>query len=578
MNNRRWALYAPFYALPLVFLALFFFYPLIGIFNLSLRPEGVFQWERLLEVVRSGYYQRTLWFTVWQAALSTLLTIGFALPCAYVFVRYQFVGKSLLLSLATLPFVLPTVVVAAAFRALIWPNGLLNDALMRVFVLDSPPLQLQRTLTAILIAHVFYNFAVALRMITGYWANQSTRIEEAAQVLGASGWRLWWDVRLPILRPAITAAALLVFIFTFTSFGIVLILGGFQYATLEVEIYYQARDVFDLPVAAALSLVQIGVMFLMMWLYTRLQRNITVDLQSTGRISRRPRTRLEWLSVNAAVSFMCTLLFLPLFALVWRSLSFVPGRSPLHHYANLLENRPVGARLPRTMQDIIGTAPLDVIQNSLTFALITTFIAVILGLLTAYLLARRGRGTRWLDPVFMLPLATSAVTLGFGFIITMDFNGVRNTLNDILGLSIRANWDLRANWVLIPTAHVLVALPFVVRSVLPALRSISPSIHEAAAVLGAPPLSRWLLVELPLISRGLIVGATFAFTISMGEFGASLFIARAGTTTLPIAIERLLGQPGTSGEAYALSSLLLLTCALSFVLIERLRVAGVGEF
>jgi thiamine transport system permease protein len=578
MNNQKWALLAPFYILPILFLALFFFYPLAGIFNLSLRPDGVFEWEQLLNVLTSNYYLRTLGFTVWQATLSTLLTLGLALPCAYVFVRYQFWGKSTLLSLVMLPFVLPTVVVAAAFRALIWPNGVLNDVLMRVFSLDSPPLELERTLTAILIAHVFYNFSVALRMITGYWANQSPRIEEAARVLGANGWRLWWYVRLPILRPAITAAALLVFIFTFTSFGVVLILGGFRYATLEVEIYYQARDVFALPVAAALSLIQISVMFAMMWLYTRLQRNIRTDLQSTHHITRKPRTFTERFSLFATIGFMGVLLFSPLFALVWRSLSFAEGRHLLHHYANLLENRPVGIRLPRTMQDIIGTAPLDVIQNSLTFALITTVFTVILGLITAYLLTRRGRVARWLDPIFMLPLATSAVTLGFGFILTMDFNGVRNTLNDVLGLNIRTSWDLRANWILIPIAHILVALPFVVRNVLPALRSISPSIHEAAAVLGANPLKRWFVVELPLISRGIIIGATFAFTMSMGEFGASLFVARAGTTTLPIAIERLLGQPGTSGEAYALSSLLLLTCAVSFIVIERLRVAGMGEF
>ncbi|TVR18587.1 MAG: iron ABC transporter permease [Anaerolineaceae bacterium] len=566
------------YALPVAFLALFFFYPLAAIFDLSLRPEGVLQWERLLDVVRSPYYQRTLRFTVWQATLSTALTIACALPCAYVFTRFQFAGKSTLLALATLPFVLPTVVVAAAFRALIWPNGLLNDGLMRLLLLDSPPLQLQRTLTAILIAHVFYNFAVALRMITGYWANQSTRMEEAAQVLGARGWRLWWYVRLPILRPAITAAALLVFIFTFTSFGVVLILGGFRYATLEVEIYYQAQSVFDLPVAAALSLVQIGAMFVMMAVYTRLQRDIKTDLQSTRRVARKPRNRREWLAVGATVTFIGGLLFSPLLALVSRSLSFSAERSTLHHYRNLLENRPVGGRLPRSMEDVLGVAPVEIIQNSLTFALMTTLAAVILGLLTSYLLARRGRSGRWLDPVFMLPLATSAVTLGFGYILTMDFNGVRGGLNDVFGLSVRGNWDLRASWILIPIAHVLVALPFVVRSVLPALRGIAPSIHEAAAVLGAPPHKRWLYVELPLISRGVIVGATFAFTISMGEFGASLFVARTESTTLPIAIERLLSQPGTSAEAYALSSLLLLVCATSFIVIERVRVAGIGEF
>jgi thiamine transport system permease protein len=134
--------------------------------------------------------------------------------------------------------------------------------------------------------------------------------------------------------------------------------------------------------------------------------------------------------------------------------------------------------------------------------------------------------------------------------------------------------------VLLPLAHTLVAMPFVVRSVLPALRGIPPNVREAARVLGASPFAVWRLVDVPLISRGLIVGATFAFTVSMGEFGASLFIARPDTPTMPVVIYRLLGQPGAVnyGQALALSSILMLVCGVSFVLIERLRTAGVGEF
>jgi thiamine transport system permease protein len=576
--KNKWGLLLPLYLLPVIFLALFFFYPLAGIFNLSFGPEGVFEWDRFWATITSDYYRRVLTFTVWQATLSTLLTLALALPCAYVFTRYQFRGKSLLLSLATLPFVLPTVVVAAAFRALLWDNGLLNEALMRLFMLDSPPLQVQRSLVVILLAHVFYNFAVAMRIIVGYWANQTVHIEEAAQVLGANRWRLWWNVRLPILRPAIMAAGALVFIFTFTSFGVVLLLGGFRYSTLEVEIYYQARDIFDLPVAGTLALIQIIFMLVMMTVYTRLQNNMTVDLQSMTRVQRKPQRLSDKLIVGSAIGLIITLIFAPLGALVWRSLSFHPNRGLFHHYQNLLENRVVGSRIARTMTDVIGSPPLEIIGNSLKFAILSTVFAIVLGLLTAYLLSGRWRGARWLDPIFMMPLATSAVTLGFGFILTMNFNGIRDTLNDLFGLSIQNSWDLRASWVLIPIAHVLVSMPFVVRSVLPVLRSVSHSIYEAADVLGASPLKRWLWVELPLISRAVVVGGTFAFTMSMGEFGASLFVARQGNMTVPIGIQRLLGQSGTAGDAYALSVLLLIVCAVSFIVIERIRGLSSGEF
>lgn len=539
---------------PLVFLLVFFAYPLAAILGLSFWSGGVLDLSSFVEVATTRYYVDTAWFTLWQAAVSTLLTLLMALPAAYVFTRYRFPGRSLLLSLSTLPFVLPTVVVAAAFSALLGESGIVNEGLQSLFGLPNAPVQLERTLAIILIVHVFYNYAIALRMITGYWANQSLKIEEAARSLGAHGWRLWWHIRWPVVRPAVLSAGVLVFIFTFTSFGVILILGGPQYATLEVEIYTQAVNLFDLPVAAALSIVQIGVMFLMMIAYTRLQRRTAVDWQQARQVARTPRTARDRILVAVNLLVMCVLLFTPLIALVARSLRGSGGWTTAN-YTRLGEN---------TRQSALFVPPLETVTNSLEFAIATTLLAVTLGLLAAYLLAQpRSRLTRFLDPVFMLPLATSAVTLGFGFTVALD----------------EPPLNLANSWLMIPIAHTLVAMPFVVRSVLPALRGIPATLRESAAMLGASPWQVWRSVELPLISRGLAVGATFAFTISMGEFGASLFIARADAPTMPVAIFRLLGQPGAAnyGQAMAMSVLLVLVCSAGFVLIERTRTVGIGE-
>lgn len=541
--------------MPLIFLAVFFFYPLLSIFQVSLAPEGQLDLSGFARLVTSEYYRETLWFTLWQAALSTLLTLLLALPGAYVFTRYQFPGKTLFLSLATLPFVLPTVVVATAFSALVGPRGVLNEWLMTLLRLDTPPIQLDRTVTIILIVHIFYNYAVALRIITGFWSNQNPRMEEAARVLGANGWRLWWEIRLPILRPAITAAAALVFIFTFTSFGVVVILGGPRFATLEVEIFRQANNLFNLPVAGALSLVQIGLMFGMMLVYTRLQRRITLDIVRSENVARKARTAFERLVVVGNLGFMALMLFTPLLALALRSFETAEGFG-LRYYQQLSIN---------TRNSVLFVTPIQAVWNSLAFAGLTTLLALLLGVLAAYLLSGRVSWlSRWLDPVFMLPLATSAVTLGFGFIIALD----------------EPPLNLRTSALLIPLAHTLVAMPFVVRSVLPALRAIPPSVQEAAQVLGASSWKAWRMIDLPLISRALIVGATFAFTVSMGEFGASLFIARPDTPTMPVVIFRLLGQPGALnyGQAVAMSVLLMVVSASGFILIERLRAVGVGEF
>ena len=542
------------YLIPVLFLAVFYVYPLLAIFDISLRPEGVLDLSSFVQLFSTDYYVGTLLFTFWQALLSTALTIALALPCAYVFARYRFKGKSLFLSLSILPFVLPTVVVAMAFMSLLGKRGLVNDLLATLFSLDYTPIQLERTLAIIIIVHVFYNFAIALRIMAGYWSSLGLDTEEAARTLGADELSIWRDIRLPLVQPAMLSAAVLVFTFTFTSFGVVLILGGIRFATLEVQIYYQAVSIFNLPLAAALSLVQICVMFVMMVLYTRLQRNVQQSLRGSAGIAKPLRTLSERMLVGAIVTFTSVLLFAPLLALILRSIQ-TGGTLDFSNFAALGE---------KSRGSLLFIAPLEAVVNSLRFALISMVAALILGLISSFMIARGGRLGRALDPLLMLPLATSAVTLGFGFIIALD----------------EPPLNLRSTWLIIPISHTLVAFPFVVRSVLPSLRAIPQSIREAAQVLGARERDLLKTIDLPLISRGLAVGAAFAFTVSMGEFGASLFVAQRESVTIPVVIYRLIGDPGLASyrQALAMSVILLLVCALGFVLIDRLRVAGVGEF
>ena len=542
------------YLIPLVFLILFFLYPLASILDVSLRPDGEFDPSGFVRLFTTSYYAETLLFTVYQALLSTALTIALVMPSAYVMTRFHFRGKSLLMSLSTLPFVLPTVVVAVAFMSLIGQRGLVNDVLKTLFSVDYAPIQLERTLAIILIVHVFYNYAVALRMIVSYWSGIGIETEEAAKTLGANEWELWRDIRLPLLRPALLSASALVFIFTFTSFGVILILGGIRFSTLEVQIYYQAVNIFNLPLAGALSLVQIAAMFLMMVFYTRLQQQIQTSPKGSKSVARSPRTQREKWGMRLSVLFISLLLFSPLLALILRSVS-IGGAFSLVNYQSLTE---------KSRGSLLFITPLESIWNSLRFAGIAMLLALFLGTISSYLINYRGRFAKLLDPLFMLPLATSAVTLGFGFIIALD----------------EPPLNLRASWIIIPISHTLVAMPFVIRSVLPAIRAVPKNLHEAGRVLGAKPHELWLTIDLPLISRGLVVGATFAFTVSMGEFGASLFVAQRDSITMPVVIYRLIGDPVLSsyGQALAMSVLLMLVCAIGFIAIERIRVAGVGEF
>lgn len=542
---------------PLIYLAIFYFYPLAKIFSVSFLQDGAWAPGSLQKLVGTGIYIRTLWFTTWQAFVSTVLTLLLALPGAYVFARYRFYGKDFLQSFTTVPFVLPTVVVAAAFHSLLGPRGLVNAWLMKWLSLTSPPVAIDQTIAFILIAHVFYNYTVVLRIVGGYWARLEPGLTEAAKMLGASAWKAFLKVTLPLLAPAILAASLLVFIFCFSSFGVILILGGPRFATIEVEIYRQAIHLLNLPMAAALSLVQIVFTFGLMWVYTWLQRNRSLALKPESRAVTQKKigSRADRLIVGANIGFMVLFLGLPMISLVIRSLSSETGAS-LGFYRALFEN---------TSQSVFFVPPADAVLYSLGFALATLLMALMLGVPAAtFLVGPASRLRALLDPLFMLPLSTSAVTLGFGFIIALD----------------KPPLNLRTSPMLVPLAHTLVAFPFVVRSLLPALRSIPDSLRESATVLGAAPWRVWRTVDLPILGRALLVGAVFAFTISLGEFGATVFVARPQTPTMPLAIYRFLGQPGTAnyGQAMAMSSILMLVSAAGFIFMEKFRVGQRGEF
>lgn len=542
---------------PLCFLGVFYFYPLIKIFALSLIPDGIPDLSVLKKLLSSAYYLRTLWFTVWQAALSTVLTLVIALPGAYIFARYRFAGKNLIQSITAVPFVLPSVVVAAAFHALLGPHGIVNTWLMTTFSYSSPPIQLDHTIYFILMAHVFYNYTVVVRIVGGAWSRLQPSLVEAAQMLGASKWKVLREITLPLLFPSICAASLLVFIFCFSSFGVILILGGPRYATIEVEIYRQAVYIFNLPMASALALVQIIFTLAFMWIYTWLQRRMTVALypESHTVTQKRPSSRKDRIIVGANISAMLILLGSPLVALVMQSFSSDHGLT-LMFYRAIFKN---------TAQSVFYIPPVQAVGYSVGFALAALILSLIIGMLAAiFLSGGKSRITAMLDPLFMLPLATSAVTLGFGYIIALD----------------KPPLNLRTSIVLVPIAHTLVAYPFIVRSVLPALRSIPENLKESASLLGASPLRVWTSVIMPIVRRSIIVGAVFAFTVSIGEFGATVFVARPQTPTMPLAIYRFLGQPGALnyGQAMAMSTLLMAVTAAGFLMLERIRSNQEGEF
>ncbi|GHA93728.1 iron ABC transporter permease [Streptomyces chryseus] len=538
-------------ALPVAFFAVFFAYPVAAITGRGLTVDGVWQFGRVGEVLADPDIRGVLWFTTWQALASTALTLLIALPAAYVFARLDFPGKQLLRAVVTVPFVLPTVVVGTAFLALLGRGGLL-DELWGV--------RLDTSVWAILLAHVFFNYAVVVRTVGGLWSQLDPRQEEAARVLGAGRFAAWRRVTLPALVPAVAAAALMVFLFTFTSFGVVQILGGPAYSTLEVEIYRQTAQFLDLPTAAVLTLVQFAAVgaILAVHAWTVRRRESALRLVDPARTARRPRGAGQWALLGAVLATVAVLIVVPLGVLVERSLDGPDGYGFGYYRALQSAGASGGTFL---------VPPLEAVWNSLEYALAATAIALVVGGLAAAALTRRaGRLVRGFDALLMLPLGVSAVTVGFGFLITLD----------------EPPLDLRTSWILVPLAQALVGVPFVVRTMLPVLRAVDARLREAAAVLGASPPRVWREVDLPMVRRALLVAAGFAFAVSLGEFGATVFIARPDNPTLPVAVARLLGRAGdlNYGQAMALSTILMVVCAVALLVLERMRPdrSGAGEF
>lgn len=534
-------------AIPAAFLGLFFLWPVFALIATGFSSGGAIDLTGVGEVFGSSRTWRVLGNTLGQATAATVVSVLLGVPAAYVLYRVKFRGRGLLRALLTVPFVLPTVVVGVAFTALFGTGGLLSG------------LGLEGSFLIVVLALAFFNVTVIARTVGGYWAQLDSRQGQAARTLGAGPVRVFVTVTLPALTPAIASAAALVFLFCATSFGVVLILGGREYSNIETEIYRLTVQFLDLRSAAVLSLVQFAIVGLALTVSAVLRRS---NERAYGiRHEPRPLRRSDWPVVVVFAVTVLVLHAMPIGALVWRSLR-APGGGGFS-FANY-----VALVSPPETSPIRGSI-FDAIGLSLGIAAIATVIAMVLGTIVSLVVSRlpRSRGARRAiavyDAAIMLPLGVSAVTLGFGLLLTM---------HRPLGIG----FDLRTSVVLIPIAQALVALPIVVRTLLPVLRAIDPRTRDAAAMLGASPARVLGTIDLPMLGRSAGLALGFAFAVSLGEFGATAFLVRPDAQTLPVAIAALVGHPAAEsyGAALAASVVLGVLAAGIMMLAERWRIDG----
>ena len=452
------------------------------------------------------------WFTTWQALASTAATLAVAMPATWVIARHDFRGRHAFVALLTLPFLLPTVVVGVAFLTIL-------------------PSSLHYTALAVVVAHAYFNVAVFVRVVGPVWAGVPQALLHAAQTLGATPNIAFRTVTVPLIRRALLSALGITFLFCFTSYGVVRILGGPRLATVETEIYLRAVGLGDIGMAVALSILQMVVLVAVAIAFTRLAGS---RRYSFGNSTPAPKPSGR---VGVIAAMYAALFALPLVVVFFRSFN-VNGTTSWSGWRQVFTGE-------------FGAAVLQ----SLEYAVVAAAITIVIGFGVAHTVVQRN--VRLLESTTAATLTISSVTLGLALIVTFD----------------TPPFDLRSSWLITPIAHALVALPIVIRTITPVVASIPVGLSHAAATLGASPLRSWLGVQWPLARPAVLAASAMSFAVSIGEFGATSFLTRRSSETMPVAIDRLLGRPGDLNQlgAYAMASILIVVCIAAVVLLDDRR-------
>lgn len=531
-------------------LLLLFFVPLFFTLSSAFVTEQGFTFSRIAGVFTDPYTQRIMLFTLLQATLSTLASLLVALPGAYLIATYSFRGKRLILALSAIPFVIPSILVVLGFVIFFGNNGFLNRILMTLFKLEEPPLSILYSFPAIILAHTFYNFPIIMSLVSSYWEHMDGNCETASYTLGATKTKTFFSITLPRLLPAIISAASLVFLFCFNSFAIILVLGGGpRYTTMEVEIYRQARMMGQTGSAAALSLFSILVTSILLLWYNRTQKRLALSetYRNSNRLIEKKPATLPGKLLALFYTIVSSLFILgPIASVVVRSFMASSSRSgaeafSLKWYRQLLS-------LERATGHM--NSALQALSNSLVIAALVALCTVPLALTLCVAIRKKEKGSL-LELLGMMPMTVSSVIIGLGYYL----------------ISARIRGGLLTSYSLVVLAHMVIAIPFVLRTILPEYRKIPNSYIHSSLTLGAGPVRTFLQIELPLLRGAMLTGAIFAFALSMGEFNATLTLANSSIVTLPIVMYRLIGSYNFQG-ACALGTILIAVCTLVFIVSE----------
>ena len=472
--------------------------------------------EDARRVVTRASTWKIVWFSTWQGALSVVATFAVAAPVTWLIGRHEFFARRALRAVATVGFLLPSVVVGAAFLAVL-------------------PREWHYTTWAVILAHAYFNVAVVVRVVGTRLELLDSRIVAAARTLGATPTQAGRTVVLPFVRGAVAAAAAVVFTYCFSSFAVVRLLGGPSRNTMESDIALRAFGIGDLPAAVVMSVLQAAAILMFVLSMRAAARSEPPAIRSAAIVLERITGRRRWWAL-ATAGFTIAFVVGPLVAVVAQSMQ-VGDRVSLDAWRSIAQNSFWASILASTRT-----------------AIAAGFAGTVLAMATAFTVVRLGVRGRLLDAATIVPLAVSPVTLGLGLVVTFD-----------------SGWfDWRSEWWFVAVAHTLVAFPLAVRVLVPAWRTVPRGLHAAAAVLGADEHRRLLHIDIRLLRRAIVAALGIVVAVSLGEFGAASLLSRDGAETLPVAVARLLARTGdlVRAQGFALATILVVACVAVLVIVD----------
>ncbi|MGL1891872.1 MAG: iron ABC transporter permease [Spirochaetaceae bacterium] len=472
--------------------------------------------------------------------MSSLLSIIIALPGAYLVTRYNFFGKKIFLALASLPFVLPSILTVLGFVLLFGNKGVINNLLVDIFNLEKPPLRILYSLKAVLLAHIFYNFPLAIRIISSRWKKIPHELTEASNSLGAGKIKTFFRITFPFLTPGIITSFTLIFLYCFMSFGIILVLGGGpSLSTIEVEVYRFARISLNLPKAASLSIVESLITVIVLFIYLKSEKrssNFSSGHSLEKKLSKKSLTMFILYLIPLFVILLSPLITIVVSSFLKKD-GFTSGSElSLHWYKSIFGG----------LNNKFNRTALYAIKNSLILGFSTVLLTVPFSLLITYNLNLKFKFKSLYTLLFFLPMGISSIIIGLSYL----------TLN------------LPRSYILIVLAHTIIAMPLSVRSINNIYKTINYSLIESSMSLGYSRIKTFIHIELPLLKSGITTAAIFSFALSIGEMNASIMLAPQEFVTIPLAIYQLIGSYNFYG-ACALGSILLFLCLISFRFIDN---------